>query len=359
MKGQLLSGCRWLAFVVVFMVASCSKSDPDTISGHEPFQQANLKLALALEEESQCLPQYFDENILDSPCESTAFGLVIESYLKSFLDDAVFYDDENQFDFNIVDRFSSLNRQYITHYRGEVYFGKNGQFTSEVQKTSRKLDRFWPANRQIVINAQHVQDLSDRETLADMIESFDKDVPNREESYRRADLLLNLSSRSEVLPESPYFAMAAFSRNNGLIVLGDGVVETFISMGLDGKLAYNALLSHEWWHQVQYEQNWKNITDFSSASEFSKYRELQADFASAYFLTHKRGGAYNWKKIESFFEISYNTGDCFVQSPTHHGTPEERREAAKLGYQLASSAQRKGEIMSIEALNTIFEDFYY
>lgn len=35
-----------------------------------------------------------------------------------------FYDDDNQFDFNIVDRFSSLNRQYITHYRGEVYFGK-------------------------------------------------------------------------------------------------------------------------------------------------------------------------------------------------------------------------------------------
>lgn len=360
MKGQQLSRCRWLAFVVISIILSCS--NPTSINyPQDKLLEADLKSSTQNSEDDlyQCIPRYFDDTILDQPCELTAFGNIVSNYLEAFFSDEVFYDEENIFDFNIVERYVSLNRNYITHYRGPVYFGEDGRYTITVRNIKRKLDRFWKLDHEVVINAQHVIDLNDRETLADMIESFDRDVPNREESYRRADHMLQMSSKSEVLPESPFFAMEAFSKTNGLIVIGDGLIETFALMGIDEKLAYRAVLSHEWWHQVQADHpEWKSRLDFNHSSDYSKYVELQADFASAYYLTHKRGEAANWRQIEHFFEISYSIGDCFPQSSSHHGSPYERLEAAHMGYDLANDARRKGKILSATELYHYFIENY-
>lgn len=360
MKGQQLSRCRWLAFVVISIMLSCSNPTSD-INQQDDLLEADLKSSSENSENDlyQCSPRYFDDDLLDQPCELTDFGFIISDYLNSFVGDEVFYDDQDHFNFNIVEQFLFLNREYVTHYRGPVYFGDAGQYTNIVRNVRRKLEKFWKLNHEVVINAQHIGDLNDRETLADMIESFDEDVPNREESYRRADHLLQLSSRSENLPESPFFAMEAFSKTNGLIVIGDGLIETFALMDIDEKLAYKAVLSHEWWHQVQTDHpEWKSILDFNSYPAYSKYVELQADFASAYYLTHKKGEAANWREVENFFKISYNIGDCLPESSAHHGSPAERQDAARMGYDLANDARRKGKVLSENEIYNYFNDNY-
>ena len=358
MKGQQLSPCRWLAFVVISIFLSCS--NPTSVIIQDNFIEADLKSSINKPDDLyQCLPRYFDENMLDQPCELTDFAAIISGYINDIVQDDVFYDDHQALNLSLVERYLYLNSQYITHYRGPVYFGKNGEYTHIVRNVRRKLEKFWELNHAITINAQHVADLNDREILTDMIESFDEDVPNRIESYRRADELLELSERSDVLPESPFFAMDAFSRKNGLIVIGDGLIETFANMGIDEKLAYKAVLSHEWWHQIQTDHpNWMSPVDFDSPAAYSKYIELQADFASSYYLTHKKGEAANWRQIEHFFEISYNIGDCHTESSQHHGSPQERLEAAQMGYDLANDARKKGKILKVSELYNYFNKNY-
>ena len=75
-------------------------------------------------------------------------------------------------------------------------------------------------------------------------------------------------------------------------------------------------------------------------------------------MTHKRGATYNWKRIEDYFTLSFNVGDCLTTSKQHHGTPEQRLAAAKLGYELADSAQKKGFILSPDEVHETFLDLY-
>ncbi|MGB7786539.1 MAG: hypothetical protein WBL27_10595, partial [Salinimicrobium sp.] len=83
--------------------------------------------------------------------------------------------------------------------------------------------------------------------------------------------------------------------------------------------------------------------------------ELEADFMSGYYMTHKRGATYNWKRVEQFFHLFYQAGDCAFEDPLHHGTPQERIAATRAGYELAASAQKKGKILSIEEMHDYFD----
>jgi hypothetical protein len=338
----------------MFFLQSCSTEE---IIPDEKYQSADLiqtelnsgsNLYLQKGIIYECLNKgFFDEDIGTATCELTDFAEVILGYFEDFLDDP-------NADLGLINYYLNLNRQYVTHYRGENYYGADGEYNQLAKKRIRELKRFWELNRELVLNAQHTAWLNDRETLADMIESFDRTVRNRTQAYEKADMLLELNLLSPYLPESPYFAMEAFTLANGLMVIGDGLIETLVAAGVDDKVAFTAILAHEWWHQVQFENNWSLPEELDEQWERSRFIELEADFAAAYFMAHKRGATYNWKKIEEYYSLSYNVGDCLIESNSHHGTPAQRLKAAQLGVKLAEAAQKKGFILSPEELHEYF-----
>ena len=285
----------------------------------------------------------------DISCTSTSFENVLFGYFDQIL-------NEPFFDFTVFNYYLKLNRDYVTHYRGPNYFGKNGEYTKLVEKRSRELSKFWDLNKEVVINAQHSNFLDDREILTDMIESFDRTVRNRDEAYAKADLLLEMNRKSPNFPENPIFALETFTKSNGLIVLGDGLIQVLTEAGIEESIAISAVLAHEWWHQLQFENSdvWKEIKNINSVAERSRFLELEADFAAAYFLAHKRGATYNWKRIEEFFSLSFNVGDCGIEDAMHHGTPNQRLQASRQGYEVAQSARKKGFILTPDQVHQVF-----
>ena len=297
--------------------------------------------------------RFQDESLTTVPCESTDFGNVLSGYFESLLNDPAF-------DFDLLNYYLELNRKYVTFYQGDNYYGENGEFNQLAKKRIRELTKFWDLNRAIRLNGQHTAFLNDREILTDMIESFDRTVRNRTEAYAKADLLIEINESSHNFPENPYFAFDGFTKSNGLLVIGDGLLESIIDTGIDGDLAFTAILAHEWWHQAQFEHEdtWDYKDQLSNPMEISRFSELEADFAASYYLAHKRGATYNWKRIEEYFKLSFNVGDCLIGSMNHHGTPDQRLTAAELGYELAESAQKKGFILSPTEVHFAFLEVF-
>ncbi|APG60017.1 hypothetical protein [Christiangramia salexigens] len=349
-----------ICLFILLLHNSCSE---EKLSTHEIYEinselilpQAKKATNKPATESSSCRTEFrlFAPDSELNDCPFTDFGDIIFSYIFDFFNDPYF-------DFDLVNYYLELQKKYVTHYRGDNYFGESGEYNHLADKRTRELEKFWQLERSVIVNGQHTAFLDDRDILASMIESFDRSVRNRTEAYAKADLLLEINALSSTIPESPYFAMDGFTKSNGLLVIGDGLIESIVNLGVDEKVVFTGIISHEWWHQAQFEYSeiWEDIIEFELDWEKSRFLELEADFAAAYFMTHKRGATYNWKRIEDFFEVSYNIGDCLIESTNHHGTPNQRLEAARLGYELAAEAQHKGFILEPQAVHKYFIEHY-
>ena len=165
------------------------------------------------------------------------------------------------------------------------------------------------------------------------------------------------NTTSDQIPENPFYALDGFATFDGIIVVGDGIVSTLAETGLDPKVVWSGILAHEWGHQLQFQNfgNWAYpIPAFIGTPESTRMTELEADFLTAYYLTHKRGGTYNWKRVEDVLSSFFNIGDCGFESPGHHGTPAQRLEAARQGYLLAANQKKKGQIASAQSVHDAF-----
>jgi predicted metalloprotease len=134
------------------------------------------------------------------------------------------------------------------------------------------------------------------------------------------------------------------------IVMGDGIMAVYDDLGF-GDVAPQAILAHEYGHQVQFN---KHFGLAAPAPEATRFQELNADAMAAYFLTHKRGATLNQKRVEEFLQVFFNIGDCAFTDPGHHGTPNQRLAAARLGFELADEAQKQGQIMSADDFQAKF-----
>ena len=348
------------AFICANGMQSCSgedlvfnESEENAITSSPKSYNKTSFVYTHLEPVSYAVNGIFSDDIISANCQVTDFGEVLQGYFSSLINDPLF-------DLELIHYYADLNRRYATYYVGENYYGPNGEYNQLARKRIRELTKFWNLDREITLNAIHTASLNERETLTDMIESFDRTVRNRDEAYEKADMLMELNAQSNNIPENPYFALDAFTRSNGLLVVGDGLLESLVAIGIEGDIAFTSILSHEWWHQAQFEndKDWDYKDQLATAAERSRFFELEADFAAAYFMTHKRGATYNWKRIEDYFRLSFNVGDCLTFSSQHHGTPEQRLAAARLGYELAESAQKKGFILTPEEVHQIFIERY-
>ncbi|WP_157514608.1 hypothetical protein [Christiangramia portivictoriae] len=336
-----------LLLMLYLLQVSCSSDPIETLPPSVRHTSAEIEI-----EEMSLSSAYFktatEASIAKTTtCEMTAFQEVLKKNFEMLIQDPTF-------DLQLAFYLRDLHHKYVTHYIGPNYYGIDGQFNQLAKKRLRELKKFWELDRQIYLNGQHTATLQDFRYLADMIESFDRSVRNAKEAEMKARHILNYSESSEQIPENHFFALEAFTSSNGLMVISDGILELLEQSGVPGEIAFSGLLAHEWWHQAQFEFQHVWEGDYFESRNPELLKELEADFAAAYFLVHKKGATYNWKRIDSFFEMSFNSGDCLIDSPGHHGTPAQRLQAARNGAELAESEKSKGKPQSAAAIHKAF-----
>lgn len=306
----------------------------------------------AVVEKSENLGEYFRNAVEPSECGPTELSSVQNKYIYAIIGDPYALANNGI--------YSDLNYYYSYYLNdGEQYFGADGDYTKLMIKRQRELNTFWNLPVNIAVKGQHTATLNDRDKVAEVFFEFygfsdanGNFVPlTQEQAYQQADIILQLNELSPNLPENPYFASDGFASFSRTIVIGDGLPTWLAETGLDEGIVWTGILSHEYAHEVQF----FNYGDWYPAGpENTRYTELEADFFAAYFMTHKRGATYNWKRVEEFFKLYFRIGDCSFTSDGHHGTPLQRMAAARAGYELANDAQKQGHILSAEELHQYF-----
>lgn len=288
------------------------------------------------------------EAVIPTECGATKLSEVGGKYFEKLLEDpqALEY----------LDHYIYLNRQAARLEIATDYFGKTGSYTQLVKKLSKDLNRFYVLPHPIEILGQHNSTLQDREKLADIYWYSIQDMESKEEAYLLADEILKLNQRFPELINSPFISSDGFATRHGDIVIGDGLIKLFVETGLSDQIVWTGIIAHEWAHQVQFHflNSWYPEGTFEDPAERTRTLELEADFFSGYFMTHKRGATYNWKRAEEFFELFYQAGDCSFEFEQHHGTPIQRKQASHQGFLLAEAAKKKGEILTAEELHLYF-----
>ncbi|TCC19412.1 hypothetical protein [Kribbella speibonae] len=249
---------------------------------------------------------------------------------------------------------------------GPLTYGVRGEFTHTVNKTFANLKGFWdipsgdvelvPAHGRIMLDAERDY------RVFTVLYGADPTA-----SRVSADLVAReLNSATLGYGDLPVFTFNAYAAPGGedipgyglshrRIAYGDGVLEGFARIGL-GDVAPQAILAHEFGHQVQYSDGLMR-TDLP-APEASRWAELMADAFSAYFLTHARGEAMNWKRVQAFGQMFYQLGDCGFTGAAHHGTPNQRTRSALWAYGVADAARPQGHILPALSFYALFAAQY-
>lgn len=288
--------------------------------------------------------------VVPSECGPTPFREVYFKY-----DDLIFNDFLNNWDGASLDPYFMIFGDYpiINYIAANIedyntgYFGVNGEYTNYVKNRVRSLESFWDMSDLIDVRGQHSNTLEDLGFIRYVYENYSDLSAEEIDTYIGYASYYN--NASDQIPENPTMALDGFATFDRKIVIGDGIVTILAETGLDPKVVWSGILAHEWGHQMQFLNfdSWAYpLLAFDNTPESTRMTELEADFLTGYYLTHKRGATYNWKRVEDVLSSFFNIGDCGFTSSGHHGTPLQRMEAARLGYELANSAQKKGKILS-------------
>lgn len=258
-----------------------------------------------------------------------------------------------------------LNYTYFFENRSlGQYYGQRGEYTFRLARTFLNLKLFWDIDsRNMVLVGMHGDMMANK---AKVYKTYNKIY-----GLDAADALYftNVVSRLlKVYPQyrngnHPIFTFNAFSSPSvnypGLgvipakIVMGDGILEGFKAIGY-GDVAPQAILAHEYGHQVQFQLG----ISFDNTPESTRRTELMADAFSAYYLSHLRGEAIRWGRVKQFLQVFFNIGDCATTSSNHHGTPNQRMASAEWGYEVAVDAKRQLRIISAKEFVSMFDAAY-
>jgi hypothetical protein len=297
-------------------------------------------------------------NVTASECGPTALDDYLDGQFSDWTNDAFFY----AFNLAMVDLPTYDALLYENSSEGQ-YFGKDGEYSQSLTKTFKDLKRFSDIpSSDIVMVGMHGKMLTDRDKIVRTYISAFGLSPASAEFY--ADLV----SESLALPEfrngdHPIFTFNAFANTSFIfegnviplkIVMGDGIMEAYTSLGY-GDVAPQAILAHEFGHQMQFALGVFDVPISADPAENTRRTELMADAYSAYFLSHARGAAMQWKRVRQFLQVFFTIGDCGFSSPGHHGTPIQRMDAADWGYKLADSAKKQGKILTSQEFVTLFD----
>lgn len=241
------------------------------------------------------------------------------------------------------------------------YFGANGEDTQRVQNIVKKLERFWFMPHEVTVRGQHNSTLEDYDKIVDIL-MFWYELPASDANAFAYYFTNFVNVESTFLTETPLLSADGFAialdglfGQNDLIVVGDGIVDLLEETGIRRNVIWNGILAHEWAHQIQFNnEEWYPNGAADNAPEATRTIELEADFFTGYFVTHKKGATQNWNRTQQFLELFFNIGDCNFTSDGHHGTPLQRMEAARRGYLLARRMKDKGKVLTADQVHKRF-----
>ncbi|MEJ8755600.1 hypothetical protein WG947_01215 [Pontibacter sp. H259] len=282
-----------------------------------------------------------------SACGPTALDYAIVPYVLQFGD----------LEWEWYDLLATINQLHSYLDRSQQYFAVDGHLTEFAIKNKRMLEEFWGMPNEVSLKGQHTKTLLNRNAIANVYLNFS--TATEAEAFEMADLLISeVMLKSKVLSNSPLLSLDGFATTSNIIVIGDGIIQILNEAGTAEKETFAGVLSHEWAHQVQFNnfKSWYGVpAELSENSpEATRLTELEADFFTGYYLTHKRGGTYNWKSTAQFVHMFYNIGDCAFESDGHHGTPNQRMAAARLGWVVAQVTYPMGHIYSASEVHSLF-----
>jgi hypothetical protein len=370
----LITGCKKEASIDPEQSLDVIKNSAKSSANSSPQLNAKLDLLLASmpagyeerlkENERHFLKQHpeyraFVRNALvPTPCDAnTSLNQWLDNELADWNSTVFFYAIVT----GMID-FPTYDALLFENSAAGQYFGVEGEHSQRLIKSIKDLRRFWNIQSDgIVMAAMHGNMLRDREKIIriDMILYGD----SRPVAEYWADLILTLL---DVFPQyrngnHPIFTFNAFALETfyfppyGIvpdkIVMGDGIMEAYTGIGFDD-VAPQAILAHEFGHHIQIQLDL--FTDEESP-EATRRTELMADAYSAYYLSHSRGAAMQWKRVKQFLEVFYNIGDCAFNNNGHHGTPTQRMAAAEWGYSVANDAQKQGHILTSQEFASLFD----
>ncbi len=326
-------------------------------AGYEKRLEANAARLVKSHPEYQTAVNRVLKVVQPTACEPTAYNTWLNQQLADWNDDVLFYAIVT----GMLD-FPTYDALYFENSSADQYFGVTGQYSQRTTKTFKDLQRFWDIqSNDIVLVAMHGSMLRDRAKIIRIDKLLHGDSQAAAEYW--ADLIATLV---EMVPQyrqgnHPLFTLNAFAQpafqllGYGVIpnkiVMGDGIIEAYNSLGY-GDVVSQAVLAHEFGHHVQFQRGL--FTDAYSP-ESTRRTELMADAYSAYYLSHARGASMQWKRVQQFLGVFYNLGDCGFTNYSHHGTPNQRMASADWGYSLANDAQKQGHILSSAVVATLFE----
>lgn len=249
-------------------------------------------------------------------------------------------------------------------------FGYTGEYTQRLTKTEKDLKRFWEIeSADIQLIGMHGTMLLDVDRVARVYEdqfTIGGQPISHELALQLAQTVHDALAASQIMDGGNWplfsfnsFAVRASGGSPAKVVMGDGVMEAYKTIGFDD-VAPEAVYAHEFGHQVQFAKGYFNdpIAVTGTAPERTRYTELMADAFGAYYLTHKRGAALTRKRVTEFLQVYFNVGDCSFTNSGHHGTPNQRMRAAMLGFDIADQAQKQGHILSPDEFHALFVAAY-
>jgi len=271
------------------------------------------------------------------------------------------------------------------HNANDEYIGAEGEFTQRQNKTFKDNKRFWDIySDDILLMGMHGAEIADDDLMYAYLPIAFGNPP-----LFVQDILLN-AARSAIaggvvdlsffvpgfIFESPgipggynnpllslnAFAFSSFGEEifpgSGIIpdkiVMGDGLIDGLIAIGVGGQEGPDYILSHEFSHHVQYE-----IGAFEPgppAPEKTRRTELMADGFAAYSSSHARGNTFQASRFAEVMTSAYQVGDCAFTNVNHHGTQLQRLNAAIWGKLVSDDAPNQGHINSSASMLKMFDE---
>lgn len=221
-------------------------------------------------------------------------------------------------------------------------------FRNELQHSFRDAKRFWDVPSQdIQLHAMNGSVLLDPARLTRLLVELYELPPAEATAYATAVatriaespafdggnwplFTLNAWAFSRVATSHPLFATVPDK-----IVFGDGLLTALEDFDFRD-VGPRMILAHEFGHHIQFERGL--FDGHEDSPEATRRTELMADALSTYFGTHPRGLSLNTPRAVQAETLSFAGGDCDFDSSGHHGTPNQRQEAAAWGAALGNDA---------------------
>lgn len=245
---------------------------------------------------------------------------------------------------------------------GPQHYGVDGQHTKAITKTFRTLKRFWDIDgSEIQLAAMHGEIITDVEAMTPML-TLVLGV-SEQEAREVAQLVAEFVDQPKFdHGNHPLFTFNAFAVSEAdapedqklgipdKIIMGDGMLQAMDELGL-GDVAPQGILAHEYGHHLQYDLQ---LFGEETSPEATRLTELEADAYAAYYLSHPRGERLRNRRVEQFVRTYFEIGDCSFESDGHHGTPDQREDAARWAYELANAKGAKGHVLPAAEVSAQF-----